>query len=162
MQRRLSTPGFCHARRCATTGAGPCFMAKSGYIIKRQSTEAFGRISYPGFARAVGTWKHGSLFLDVWVLHVEYRKLHSSGDLCSGGNVGSTVDTCSPSVRDALWTIFTYFPRCRGLESCCVYLRSHAEWRSVLSRCSSLLSRSRCAHLEIWTLFLISRGWQQG
>ena len=56
-------------------------MAEPGHIIKHQSTEAFGRLSHPGFARAVRTWTHGalflydlvsgSLFLGVWVLHVD-------------------------------------------------------------------------------------------
>ena len=45
----------CYARRCATTGAGAWSMAEPGFIIMFQSTEAFGRISYPGFARAVRT-----------------------------------------------------------------------------------------------------------
>ena len=35
-----------------------------------------------------------------------------------GQMLGSTVDTCSASVRDVFWTILTYFPRCRGLEAC--------------------------------------------
>ena len=37
--------------------------AEPGSIVTRQSTEAFRRISFPGFlARAVRTWKYGALF----------------------------------------------------------------------------------------------------
>ena len=76
MQRRLSVPGVSYARRCATTGAGACCVdgflwgdmgcgcsfskqplvqAEPGFIIMCQSTEAFGSIPCPVFARAVRT-----------------------------------------------------------------------------------------------------------
>ena len=52
--------------------------AELEYIIMRQTTEAFGGPSFPGFARVVRTWKmvhlflddlvSGSFFLGVWVL----------------------------------------------------------------------------------------------
>ena len=112
-------PGVCYARRCATTGAGAWFLSEPGFIIMCQSTEAFGRISYPGFARAVCTWKNvalflydlvsGSLYLDVWVLPVVY------GTLDSSGNDFGAVDSNSE--------VFG--------------LRSRAAWRRVLSRCFS-------------------------
>ena len=40
---------------------------------------------------------------------VENSKLHSSGDLCSGAMLGSTVDTYSASVRDAFGRILHIF-----------------------------------------------------
>ena len=78
---RLSgLPSFSEA-----TKQPPC-LAETGC----QSAEAFGRISCPWCARAVCTGKlgalflydfvSGSLFLGIWVLHVEYGSLGSSGD----------------------------------------------------------------------------------
>ena len=61
----------------------------SSSIIMFQSTEAHGRISFPGFARCLHLESgalflyvlvSGSFFLGVWVLHVEYGTLDSSGD----------------------------------------------------------------------------------
>ena len=77
----------------------------------RQSMVASGRIS-AFLARAVHTWKFGVLFPSgfvssshtscVWVLLVEYRKLNSSGDsVVIRAALGSTVNTCSASLRDA-------------------------------------------------------------
>ena len=102
-------------------------MAEPGYIIKCQSTKAFWENSYPGFARAVRTWKYGTLFLydlvsgsphlDVWVLHVKCGTLDSSGDdFGCGAMLGSTMVTRSASVLSS-WIICAYFLRCRGLES---------------------------------------------
>ena len=66
--RRLTTcdvvpsrPSLCNDR----SRRGAWVMAEPGYIIKCQSTEAFGRNSYPGFALAFRTWKYGTLFLYV-------------------------------------------------------------------------------------------------
>ena len=75
-------------RRLLLPTKQPPVQAEPGYIIMIQSTEAFGRISSPGFARAARTWIFGALFLyvsggiflGVWVLHVEYGTLDSSGD----------------------------------------------------------------------------------
>ena len=62
MQRRLSGPGVCYARRCATIRAGAWFMSELGFIIMCQSTDAFGRISYPGLVAlfALGNMAHYS------------------------------------------------------------------------------------------------------
>ena len=99
-----------------------------GFIIMCQSTEACGRISYPGFARAVRTWKYGtfflcdlvssSLYLDVWVLHVECETLDSSGDdFGSSAILGSTMVTCSASVLGfGELRIFSMLPRTRILK----------------------------------------------
>ena len=91
-----------------------------------QPTKTFGRISCPWCARAVCTWKFGasflydlvsgSLFLGIWVLHVDYGTLDSSGDLSGGAILGSTVDTGFASVL-CFWTNFTQFLRSRGLGS---------------------------------------------
>ena len=65
--------------------------AELEYIIMRQTTETFGRCSYPWVC---SRWSHlengalflydlvsGSFFLGVWVLHVDYGTLDSSGDV---------------------------------------------------------------------------------
>ena len=103
-------------------------MAEPGYIIiKRQSTGTLGSISGPWCARAVCMWKCGALFLydlvsgslllGIWVLHVEYGTLDSSGDdFVRGCMLGSTVDTGFASVL-GFWTNFTQFLRLRGLGS---------------------------------------------
>ena len=95
-----------------STGAGAGDRAERG-PSSRQSTEAFGRISCPGFlGRAVRTGKYGALFPSclvagshafcVWGLRVGYR-IEFFGRCCgySGAMLGSTVDTCSASVLDA-------------------------------------------------------------
>ena len=61
-----------------------------GLLLSLAVHGGLGRI-YSGFARAVRTWKYGTLFLcdlvsgshvfSVWVLHAEHRKFGSSGDL---------------------------------------------------------------------------------
>ena len=100
--------------------------AEREYIIVRQSTEAFGGLSFSGFARAVRTWKYGALFLHdlvsgcffvgVWVLHVDRGTLDSSGDdFVRGVMLGLTGDTGPATVLFS--TNFTLFLRCRGLES---------------------------------------------
>ena len=69
-----------------------------------------------GTQRSASVWLSGSHVFGVWVLHAGVRKLDSSRDVFSWAMLGSTVDTCSASARDAYWTIFTYFLRCRGLD----------------------------------------------
>ena len=54
--------------------------------------------------------------------------------------IGSTVDTCSASVLGAFGRITHIFYGEVDSKSEVFSLRSHAEWRSVLSRCSSFQS----------------------
>ena len=90
----------------------------------------------------------GSHCVGVWVLHVEYRELDSSGDdaILWGATLGSTVVTCSASVRDASGRnshIFFFYVDSNPE----VFLfRSHAEWRSVLSRCLRCLEIGNFMH----------------
>ena len=80
-------PRFLQARRCATTGAG------FGQSLSPLHASVYGGFlkEFPAFlARAVHTWKHGTLFRlvfvsgshtsCVWVLPVQYQKVNYSGD----------------------------------------------------------------------------------
>ena len=74
--------------------------------------------------------------------------------------LGSTVDTCSAPVLGAfgriLHIVYESDPEVFSL-------RTHAEWRSVLSRCFSSQSWYARSHLEKWKLLLRgSRCWQWG
>ena len=80
------------------------------FLFMRQSTVALGRIS-AFLARAVHTWKYGTLFSEgfvsgsstscVWVLLEEYQM----NSVVIRAMLGSTVNTCSASVCDASgWT----------------------------------------------------------
>ena len=59
-----------------------------------------------GYMFCIGFWLFGSHVFGVWVLHAEYRKLDCSCSY-SCAKLGSTVDTCSATVR--LGRIYTHF-----------------------------------------------------
>ena len=93
----------------------------------RQSTVASG-VLLAFLARVVRTWEFGALFRRVLCsgslvsrcLGVArgLQVLGSSGDaFLWDAMLGSTVNTCSASVRDVLWTNCTHFLRCCELES---------------------------------------------
>ena len=103
--------------------------AELEYIIMRQSTEAYGNLSFPlGCSRSSHLEKwciillipvSGSLFgvwvVGVWVLLVEYGTLDFSGDdFVRCAMLGLTVDTGLATVL-GFWKNFTYFLRRRGL-----------------------------------------------
>ena len=81
-------------------------------------------VLFLGVARALRTWKmvHVSSAsciwqpsLGVWVLHVEYGTLDSSGDdFVRGAMLGLTVDTGLGTVL-GFWKNFTHFLRRGGL-----------------------------------------------
>ena len=112
-------------------------------------------------ARAVHNWKYGALFLlgfvsgshtscvggvDCGILNIGFF-----GRFCcdSRAPVGSTLVTCSASVRDAFGRIAHNFHVDADSNPEVFFLRSHAEWRSVPSRCFSSQSRYASSHLEI-------------
>ena len=77
--------------------------------------------------------------------------------------LGSTVDTRSASVLGAFGRIAHFFYFEVDSDPEVFGLRSHAEWRSVLSRCCSSQSRYASSNLEFGKLLLRgSRGWQCG
>ena len=165
MLRRLVFLGFVTPLLC-NDRCRVWVMAELGYIIKCQSTEASGKISYPGFACAVRTWKYGTLFpcdfvsgslyLDVWVLHVECGTWDSSGDDfgCSA-KLGSTMVTCSASaLRFGELRIFSTLPWTRILK-CLVFVLTQC---SVDASVSVLVALLAPGNLEI--LSRVSRGWR--
>ena len=90
-----------------------------------QSTDAFGRISYPEFARVVRTWQNGALFLHDFVsgslssvsgccMWTTEHWIFLGDDFVRGAMLGSTVDLGSATVL-GFWTNFTHFLRRRGL-----------------------------------------------
>ena len=108
----------------------PCDQAatsvRPGFIMKSQSTEAFERISFPRFARAVRTLKNGALFLsdhvsgslslmsgcclwntDHWILREMTWSLGTT-------MLGSTVDFESANSTWLLDELHTFFLRRRG------------------------------------------------
>ena len=141
----------------------------AGFIIVWQSTEAFGRISFPGLLAlfALEIWciipfdlVSGSYLFYVWVLFVEYchwilREMTWS----MSAMFGSTVDMGTATVL-GFWTNFTQSLRCGRLESCSVALPSVAERRSVPSRCFWLQFRSaQFAPGNLEFLSRVPRGW---
>ena len=69
----------------------------------------------------------------VWVLPVENPRLNFSGDsVVIRATLGSTVNTCSASVRDASGRI-SHISTLTWTRILWRRLHSHAEWRSVLS-----------------------------
>ena len=99
--------------------------AELEYIIMRQSTEAYGNLSFPlGCSRSSHLEKwciillipvSGSLLgvwvVGVWVLLVEYGTLDFSGDdFVRCAMLGLTVDTGLATVL-GFWKNFTYFLR---------------------------------------------------
>ena len=98
-----------------------------GALVMRQPTNAFGRISCPLCSRSShlesGALFPLSLFLavivpGVWVLLRSTEIwIFQEMSISVGEMLGTTVDTCSASVLWWLWTYFTHFRRCGGLES---------------------------------------------
>ena len=119
--------------------------AELEYIIMRQTTEAFGGLSFPGFARVFRTsWKNGALFLYdlvsgsfflcLWVLHVDYETLDSSRDYSvRGAMLCLTVDTGHATVL-GFGRISHTFHVAVDSNPGVFGLHSYAEWSSVLSR----------------------------
>ena len=68
--------------------------------------------------------------------------------------LGSTVDTRSASVLGAFGRVLHIFYREMDSDPKVFSLRSHAEWRIVLSRCFSSQSWYASSHLEIRKVFL--------
>ena len=160
----LSCPSLCNDRSRAW------FVAEPGFIIKSQSTEAFGRIVFPGFARAVRTLKmvHYSsptMYLAAfpWCLGVAcgIQIMDSSGDdlvfwrnawldsgflVCDSTWLLDELHTFSTSTRTWILSFF---------------LHSHAEWRSMLSRCFDLSPCTRCSPLEYGHYFYESMCWNR-
>ena len=98
-----------------------------GALVMRQPTDALGRISCPGRSRG-SHLESGALFPSslclavivpgVWVLLLSTENgILREMTLSVGAILGSTVDTCSATVRWWLWTYFTHFLRCGRLES---------------------------------------------
>ena len=129
----------------------------------RQSTEAFGRISCPWYARAVCNWNFGvfslhlvsgSHFLVVWVL-LGVQRIALLGRVCGlGAMPGSTGDTCSATVLaffflDELYTIST-----SKWTRILVFFSVLTQNGEVCSADASIHSLDmRCSHLEIWNYF---------
>ena len=149
MQRRLSVPGgVCYARRCATTGAGAWFMSELGFIIMGQSTEAFGRTSFPEFARVVRTWK---LWHNIPLRLCTWQSLLRCLGVCLWCTENWTLPEMTLAVPPCLvrqWIRGLRQHLAFGRISHVVYvavdsnpamfgLRSLAEWSRVLSRCFS-------------------------
>ena len=79
-----------------------------------------------------------------------------------GPNAWVDSDTCSASILGAVGRILHIFYGEVDSDLEVFSLRSHVEWRSVLSRCFSSQSWYASSHLEIWKLLLRgSRGWQR-
>ena len=98
----------------------------------------------------------GSLFLGVWVLHVDYGTLDSLGDdFVRGALLGLTLDTGLATVL-GFWKNFTYFLRRRGLG---FGVFSPAVWRSMLSRCFDLSPCTRCSPLDYRHYFYEFTSW---
>ena len=144
--------------------------AELEYIIMRQSTEAYGNLSFPlGCSRSSHLEKwciillipvSGSLLgvwvVGVWVLLVEYGTLDFSGDdFVRCAMLGLTVDTWLATVL-GFWKNFTYFLRRRGLG---FWRFSPAKWRSLLSRCFDLSPCTRCSPLEYRHYFYELMSW---
>ena len=64
-----------------------------------------------------------------------------------------------PATVLGFWTNYTHFPRRCGLGFGRFCLRSHAEWRSMLSRCFDLSPCTRCSPLEYGHYFYESMCW---
>ena len=98
----------------------------AGFIIIWQSTEAFGRVSFPGLLAlfALEIWciisfdlVSGSYLFYVWVLLVEYSHwILREMTWSMGAMLGSTVDMGTATVL-GFWTNFTQSLRCGRLES---------------------------------------------
>ena len=118
--------------------------AAPGSIVVRQSTEAFGRVSFPVSLHALfalGNMVHyffttlyQAVLCPVFGRCMWGTELGFPGDARFFGEamLGSTVDTCSASVLGAFGRILHIFYGEVDADP-----RSHAEWRSVLSRCFS-------------------------
>ena len=101
-------------------------------------------------------WRIISSWLRIWQSHVlclgvarEILKNGSFGRFCgcSRATLGSTVDTCSASVRGFLDEMHTLSTSSWTRILRCFFLRSHAEWRrSVLSRCLRCLETGNSVH----------------
>ena len=140
------------------TGCG-CFFLRSSRLCRLswgttsmiQSTEAFGRISYPGFARAVRTWIFGALFLYDLVSGSLFPRclgvacgIRTGDDSClwrNGWFNYGYVFCISTWLLDELHT-FSTLPWTRTPEVFCLHF--YAEWRRVFSRCLRLL--------QLWNL----------
>ena len=108
-----------------------------------QHTDAFGRISYPGFARAVRTWIYGALFLNVlvsgsfflgvWVLLVDTE--HWILWEMTLAVVQCLVRQWIRSLRQS-WLLdeLDMFCGCWLGEPEVFGLHSYAEWRRVLNQ----------------------------
>ena len=141
------------------------------YVVMRQSTEAFGRISYPWVWSRCSHLENWCIiplrpciwqpFLAVWVLHVEHRTLDSSGDdFVCGRNAwfDSGYGVCDSTwLLDDFHTIST-LPWTPILKRLVFILMQHREECSVDASVSVLDALLAPGNLEI--LSRVSRGWR--
>ena len=120
-------------------------------------------VLFLGFARAVRTWKNGALFLcdlvsgsfflGVWVLHVDYGTLDSSGDdFVRGAMLGLTVYTVLATVLGFGRTTHIFNV---DVDSDCGVSSSFS--RRMEKYAQSVLqfeSLHALFALEVWTIFL--------
>ena len=148
----------CRWSRCSTALTRGFKQSSRLWRLCRANTSVYG--SFQGFlARAARTWKYGALFpcglvscspvSCAWVLHMEYR-IGFFGRCCD--SLGACL------ARHWIHVLHQYLAL---LDEVCTLstvkwtrilrvfsLRSHAEWRSVLSRCFSSQSWYASSHLE--------------
>ena len=139
------------ARRCATTGAGAGDRSEPGSTVTRQSNGGLKKnfLSWVSCSRCSHSeiWSIISLWPHIWQSRVlclgvtcGILKFGFFGRFFGylGAMVGSTVDTCSATLRGDFRRIAHIFLRRSGLEFRGGFVSgSHAAWRSVLGRCFS-------------------------
>ena len=145
--------------------------AELEYLIMRQSTEAYGNLSFPlGCSRSSHLEKwciillipvSGSLLgvwvVGVWVLLVEYGTLDfSEDDFVRCAMLGLTVDTglCVSTLASGRISHIFYVDVGSDFG-----VFSPAKWRSLLSRCFDLSPCTRCSPLEYRHYFYELMSW---
>ena len=130
----------------------------------RQSGEASERVSRL-HARAVRTWKFGTLLSDshvlrVWVLPCGYRSLDSLGDAFRGAH--HLAPQWKHVMLQYTWLLdkFPTFSTSTWSWILRCFLRSHAEWRGVLSQCFWLRPMHALPALRNLEFLPASRGCQ--
>ena len=83
--------------------------AEPGFIVLRLSTWLLEKFLSKSLLALSALGNMVLYFFLASYLAVTYSELDSSGDLFSLAMLGSTLDTCSASVRGAFWTIFKFF-----------------------------------------------------
>ena len=169
--RRLTACDVFLVRPCnhAATFVGSCGVVMP-VVVQRQVPGHGFRLSH--LAVHGGFWKYFLSCVCSRCSHLKIGSLSSVSGCCMwntdywilgemtwsmGGMLGSTVDKMSATVL-SFGRISHIFYVAVDSNSEVSSLRSHAEWRSVLSRCFSLLSSTRCSHLETGHYFYERHG----